>query len=318
MSRISIIVPVYNVEKYLPRCLDSIRRQTLSDFECILVDDGSTDSSLSICNYYASLDPRFKVIHKENGGVSSARNIGLERAVGTYIGFVDSDDWIEDNMYASMYRDALETDSDIVVAGVDCYNRGKNKALLSSYHGLMTMFNPQSHMDGFSVTRLIKREIVGATRYDESIGYLEDINFFYYIYKKAKSIYWHDVPYYHYEVREDAATSSYLLNDNMRRGIETLEKTAESEENSALKKCMKGFIYCWKLGTAINYISHCNTSSPDYEYVSKDVPDKTHLPLCTFRERMWRHIILHPWLQKLYWAIKRKPGAECSRDGNIR
>ena len=90
---ISIIVPVYNVEKYLKRCIDSILNQSFTDFELILVDDGSTDNSGEIIDEYAIKDERIKVIHKENGGLSSARNVGIEYSKGNYIAFVDSDDW---------------------------------------------------------------------------------------------------------------------------------------------------------------------------------------------------------------------------------
>lgn len=93
-QKISVIVPVYNVEKYLSRCIDSIISQTFSDFELILVDDGSTDSSGKICDEYGKKDGRVKVIHKKNGGQSSARNAGIENSTGEYISFVDSDDWI--------------------------------------------------------------------------------------------------------------------------------------------------------------------------------------------------------------------------------
>ena len=94
---ISIIVPIYNVEKYLSRCVDSILNQTFTDFELILVDDGSTDNSGKICDEYAEKDCRIKVIHKDNWGVSSARNVGLENSVGEYIMFCDSDDFVEKN-----------------------------------------------------------------------------------------------------------------------------------------------------------------------------------------------------------------------------
>ena len=94
MPRISIIVPVYNVEHVLKRCCESILCQTYADFECILVDDGSTDQSGKICDEYAGLDERFKVIHQSNGGVSAARNTGLDHAIGDFIAFVESDDCI--------------------------------------------------------------------------------------------------------------------------------------------------------------------------------------------------------------------------------
>lgn len=100
---ISIIVPVYNVEKYLDRCVESIRQQTYQKLEIILVDDGSTDSSPAKCDAYAQADSRIRVVHKPNGGLSDARNAGLLLASGDYIGYVDSDDWIEPDMYARMH-----------------------------------------------------------------------------------------------------------------------------------------------------------------------------------------------------------------------
>ena len=95
MTEFSIIVPVYNVENYLKRCLDSIKAQTYADYEAILIDDGSLDASGSICDAYVEQDNRFKVIHKENGGLAAARNTGLGAAVGKYIVFLDSDDDLE-------------------------------------------------------------------------------------------------------------------------------------------------------------------------------------------------------------------------------
>lgn len=112
---ISIIVPVYNVEKYLNRCLDSILNQTFTDFELILVDDGSTDNSGIICDEYKTKDNRIKVIHKENGGLSSARNAGLDIARGRYIGFVDSDDFISKDMYQILYNEAEKNKADMIM-----------------------------------------------------------------------------------------------------------------------------------------------------------------------------------------------------------
>ena len=99
---ISIIVPVYNIEEYLPRCIESILNQTYNNLELILVDDGSKDKSGEICDAYAKKDNRVVVLHKENGGSSSARNAGIAIAKGEYLGFVDSDDYIEPDMYEKM------------------------------------------------------------------------------------------------------------------------------------------------------------------------------------------------------------------------
>ncbi len=100
---ISIIVPIYNIEAYLPRCVDSLLAQTYSKLEIILVDDGSTDSSPDICDSYGKRDGRIKIVHKKNGGLSDARNAGMDVASGEYIGFVDGDDWIDKDMYLAMY-----------------------------------------------------------------------------------------------------------------------------------------------------------------------------------------------------------------------
>ena len=112
---ISIIVPVYNMEKYLERCMSSILNQTYRHLQIILVDDGSTDASPQMCDAYSKKDARVQVVHKENGGLSDARNAGLQLATGTYIGFVDSDDWIELDMYEKMYAACVSQDADIAV-----------------------------------------------------------------------------------------------------------------------------------------------------------------------------------------------------------
>ncbi len=111
---ISIIVPVYNVEKYIRRCLDSLLCQSYHNLEIILIDDGSPDMSGAICDEYANKDKRIKVIHKENGGVSSARNSGLDIAQGDYIGFVDPDDYVSADMYEFLYSQMTDSQSDIV------------------------------------------------------------------------------------------------------------------------------------------------------------------------------------------------------------
>lgn len=113
MPKISIIVPVYNIENYLKNCIDSILNQTFKDFELILVNDGSTDGSLDICEDYKSIDNRIKIVNKKNGGISSARNAGLDVSIGEYIGFIDSDDYIHPQMYEILYNEIIKNKSDI-------------------------------------------------------------------------------------------------------------------------------------------------------------------------------------------------------------
>ena len=119
MPEISIIVPVYNVEQYLDRCVNSILNQTFTDFELILVDDGSPDHCPKMCDEWSKKDARIRVLHKTNGGLSSARNAGLEIAVGDYVGFVDSDDWIAPDMYETLYRLLKQYQADISCGGIE-------------------------------------------------------------------------------------------------------------------------------------------------------------------------------------------------------
>jgi len=114
---ISVIVPVYNVESFLPQCIESLQSQTLTDFELILVDDGATDTSSSICDAYARKDVRLKVIHKSNGGLSSARNAGLDLALGDFVAFVDSDDWVEPEYLQTLWEAAVHTNSSVAICG---------------------------------------------------------------------------------------------------------------------------------------------------------------------------------------------------------
>lgn len=107
---ISVIVPIFNISKYLDKCIESILNQSYSDLEIILVDDGSSDNSGSICDYYATMDKRIRVIHKENGGLVSARKAGLEIATGEYIAFIDGDDWIDAEMYSEMLELCIKND----------------------------------------------------------------------------------------------------------------------------------------------------------------------------------------------------------------
>lgn len=112
---ISVIVPIYNVEKYIHRCIDSLLAQTFNDIEIILVDDGSPDRCGEICDEYATMDPRVKVIHKKNGGVASARQAGTDVAKGEYIIHADPDDWVAPNMYEDLYYKAKMTDADVTI-----------------------------------------------------------------------------------------------------------------------------------------------------------------------------------------------------------
>ena len=128
MIKVSIIVPVYNMEKYLRECLDSLVNQTLKDIEIICINDGSKDNSLEILNEYSQKDSRIKVINKENEGQGVARNLGISKAQGEFIGFVDPDDWVELDMYEKMYNQAKTLDSEIVICDHTRYSEFDQKS----------------------------------------------------------------------------------------------------------------------------------------------------------------------------------------------
>ena len=119
---ISVIVPIYNVENYLRMCLDSIQNQTYKNFECLLINDGSPDNSAEICREYAAKDSRFRYFEKENGGVSSARNLGMKCANGDYITFVDPDDWLDPDYLEILYLKMMEYDADVAIATYKTYS----------------------------------------------------------------------------------------------------------------------------------------------------------------------------------------------------
>lgn len=162
--KVSIIVPVYNAQKYLSRCIDSLKNQTLEDIEIILVDDSSTDSSLEICKSAQDKDSRIKVIHKENGGAGLARNAALKIATGEYIGFLDSDDYAEADMFKTLYDKAKEYNCDLVMSGV-LFVDGN----MFSEEGeciLKTYFDKDTHFETKESLKELKMGIVGATPHD--------------------------------------------------------------------------------------------------------------------------------------------------------
>ncbi|WP_430854679.1 glycosyltransferase family 2 protein [Enterococcus faecalis] len=171
MPKISIIVPVYNVEKYLEKCVRSILAQTFTDFELILVDDGSPDSSGAMCDQFAKQDERVKVIHKENGGLSDARNAGIEIATGEYLGFIDSDDYIADDMYELLYTNIVKEDADLSICGIYDVYEGKEPVEKQQQYivldkvAAMKMILEAKVVSVHAMNKLYKKEIFEDIRY---------------------------------------------------------------------------------------------------------------------------------------------------------
>ena len=171
--KFSIIIPVYNSSNYITRCLESIQKQTFANFECIIIDDGSTDNSLSICNEYNKSDPRFIIIHQENKGVSAARNTGLNAATGDYIVFVDSDDFIELNLLQELKDNIQESKKAIVQYGFfEWHNNSKSKRLFEN-----PSFDIKAGNMGVVWRHAFPADLIGELRFDENLKGGEDYLF---------------------------------------------------------------------------------------------------------------------------------------------
>ncbi len=234
MAQISVIVPVYQVEAYLPQCIDSILAQTFTDFELILVDDGSQDRSGAICDEYAGKDNRICVVHTQNRGAAAARNTGLQRASGNYIAFVDGDDRLAENMLGRMYAEILDPSCDLVVCNfLYVFSEEKNnfspplQNIAISGREVLAHQKNQKNYGLWTVVwnKLYKRTVLETLRFPEG-KYFEDEFFSDQLYLRCASIRVIPDVLYFYRVRESSTmntqkTRNYLdLIDAFRARIE--------------------------------------------------------------------------------------------------
>lgn len=223
MPEISIIVPVYKVEKYLDRCVNSILNQTFTDFELILVDDGSPDCCPTMCDEWEKKDHRIKVIHKENGGLSSARNAGLDVACGNFIGFVDSDDWIEEDMYECLYRALIRCNADYATIGM-AITKSENLCLIQPqyeeyvleqdelFHIFFRVFDDK--ISYYAWDKLYRKEIIEDIVFWEGMRF-EDIDFNFKVIQKCKSGVYVNQIKYHYFYNTEGITRNALVPEDM-------------------------------------------------------------------------------------------------------
>lgn len=262
-TEISIIVPVYNLERYLPKCIDSILSQTFTDFELILVNDGSTDKSGNICDKYARQDIRVKVIHKENGGVASSRNAGLDIARGEYVGFVDNDDYVNEHMFEILYNHANMFASDIVICDyIEVNQEGDSLSEYVKYfqtqhfnniEALHQLYTPNNITFVVPWNKLYKKCLFNNIKYkhgsindDETVAHKL-------FYDNKKTTYVH-LPLYYYIQRKDSQMSSsfniqklsavYALKE---REIFFRKKGEFSLHQKALKHYMEKFFWYYFL-----------------------------------------------------------------------
>ena len=218
---ISVVVPIYNVEKYLEFCLDSILNQTYQDFEVILVDDGSTDSSGQICDEYCSNDPRFRVIHQDNQGLSLTRNVGLSQSNGEYLYFLDSDDFIHPFTLEYLYQALQESKADISICKYIRTNQRKVEGVGQlSYHVINQsqlyagIFDPgEFEMIYCAVwNKLYRREIIGDFSFEQ--GSAEDLYFNAKVFTHCQSAAFVKNTLYHYYINPNSITQVGFQNNN--------------------------------------------------------------------------------------------------------
>ncbi|MCM1324581.1 MAG: glycosyltransferase [Acetobacter sp.] len=216
--KVSVVLPIYNVAKYLPKCLDSLLNQSLEDIEIICVNDCSPDNSLEILQQYAKKDSRIKIIDQANTGPGTARNNGIRAASGEYVGFVDPDDWVDKEMFAKMYQTAVENNADIVECGVMTHNEktGKTKskqgfASVISSKAFNAQEYPEYVFDGITSgwNKLCRRTFLIENNIYFSDGRAAEDHYFTIAARlKAKSAVCLPEPYYNYFVRSSSLTQS--------------------------------------------------------------------------------------------------------------
>ncbi len=207
MEKISVIIPVYNVEKYLKRCLDSVITQTYENMEIILIDDGSMDSSGAICDRYAKKDERIRVIHKENGGLSDARNAGVKIASGEYITYIDSDDYIEPDNLQTLYQNLKQTGADVSIGALQYVYENDKVKKKERKKFQISVWSAEETLHNMLLQQKITTSVCGVLskkEYWEKVRFpkgkiCEDMGTSYKIYSQAKKIvYTEKIIYYYY------------------------------------------------------------------------------------------------------------------------
>lgn len=257
MNKVSLIIPVYNTEKYLRKCIESAIGQTYRNMEIICIDDGSTDSSGQILDEYAQKDKRLVVLHQANRGESAARNVGLQMATGEYIGFMDCDDWIEPEMYETLVSKLEEEDADIAVCGWfldrdNCSQRVKNaKEVEQDTFGREKLLEYVYERDSYRAfaymwDKLYKRELFvdregEPVLFDETLKLGGDVLVLGRLILKAECAVYIDQPFYHYLQRDDSGCHSRDV-EKRKDWLKAYEILIEIFEKEAVNECVMGLV----------------------------------------------------------------------------
>lgn len=273
MPLISVIIPVYNVEKYLRKCLDSILAQTHKNWEAILVDDGSPDNCGSICDEYAAKDKRFKVIHQPNGGVSVARQTGLDNSRGEYVIHCDPDDWIEPNMLEEMSNCATENNADMVICNFIVEEAGRTEYIVQDLQNPTTakyvqqkIINQQLH--GSCWNKLIRRDLIRTIAFHpKDISICEDELFNIRVLCNDIKVIYLPGFFYHYNINNTSIYQSPNLKAILSRKIviSECEKIVRKENFNNLYAMKKSLI------TSLFLSKHFNELKNTYKEIHQEI-----------------------------------------------
>lgn len=270
---ISIIVPVYKAEKYLRRCIESILAQTYQNIEVLLVDDGSPDGSGAICDEYAEKDSRVRVFHKENAGVSSARNLGLREAKGEYIGFVDADDYIDKTMYDTLLNNLVKESADISVCsyyqeddnGVFHKHWPQDDYLTISGDRQIEYLIANQYYTCSCWDRLFKKALLSGLQFDETKKVYEDLLFLYEVAKKSSSTVFTSAPLYYYCNNDGTSVARNPFDDKKMDVIKVsqyilddISATYPSLKGTARREFVRNNLMCASLAKAAGYKNQDN------------------------------------------------------------
>ncbi|MBE6091988.1 MAG: glycosyltransferase family 2 protein [Selenomonas ruminantium] len=246
---LTITMPVYNVERYLKRGIESVLGQKFNDFELIIVDDGSTDNSGNICDYYANLDDRVRVIHQDNQGLVAAREVALNIANGEYIGFVDPDDWVEYDFFEKLIEGMKQTDADVVIGGYvleyEVNSKVKNRfnnsqmMVISRDEGIENLFTHKLYQWELW-DKIYRKEVIENISINKKIKCGEDLLRVYHAFCKSNKICVLPLYGYHYVQRCDSMTRSKIKNyeDTVFYAMSTLDEVID-RENEVIKNAFK-------------------------------------------------------------------------------
>ena len=224
---ISVIVPIYKAEQTLRRCVDSLLAQTHSDFELLLVDDGSPDGSGAICDEYAAKDSRVRVFHKDNGGVSSARQVGLDHSRGEYLIHVDSDDWVSPRMLEELYRKAVSDDADMVICDYyldDGHHQEYVRQQPTSLDSASVLRELFCHLEGFCWNKLVRRSCCQSygVRFPHDLFLCEDLYFNASLLKHPIKVSYLPMAFYHYVrgANEHSICDTYAMKSHSKQNFQ--------------------------------------------------------------------------------------------------